>query len=229
MSANGISSLFDSLGSFDSMSLLKKKKGLVDETSLEELAVANLTNAIDSDPAKSNAQVQNANSTNMMNSNFVNLNSEESKYTKARKKSSVAVNNLQNSQDNLMAQLTKYNATANSGESRYTTATRTALRVSRLLRQEMSAQVLEKAEGHLKTSKDQIEQDAQNALAPKDADGNPIVSQATSSPVATTEAVNLAPVPDITNDTTSVISSDTAGDATSVAAPIATPQIDIIV
>ncbi len=78
MSTDGISSLLSSMSNASSMSLLKKKKGLAGELSpeelgLEELAVANLTNPIASDQAKSNAQnaqVQNATSTNMMDRNF---------------------------------------------------------------------------------------------------------------------------------------------------------------
>lgn len=138
-------------------------------------------------------------SSNLMSRNFVSAEREESKYLKARKAGQEAVNNQANRQMAILnAGLAELSSLDGSGG--YAMRSLIGQKTARRIQEEGQQAVREESERNLKEIKDNIEEKTQEAVAPKDENGEPIekgttAGSAEATPIPEISVSNQAPAP----------------------------------
>ena len=112
-------------------------------------------------------------STNLMAQNFANASQGESKYIQAKKNTLQSDKNMINRQNSILASaLAEKEALGENASSAKLTLI--GKKAARLIKNEMYTSTREEAEKYLEESRKKLAQKTEEALAPKDANGNPI-------------------------------------------------------
>jgi hypothetical protein len=167
-------------------------------------------------------------SSNMMSQNFASAEREESKYIKARQTGQEAVNKQSSRQ---MAILTAGMASLDTIDSdNYALRSLNGQKAARRMHEEGQQTVREESEKNLKEIRENIEEKAQEAAVPTDANGNPIEGLPTigsGEAALMPEIFGSSPAPDVSAAPTPDVAAVPAPEiATSAPAPSA-PSIDI--
>lgn len=176
MDISGISgSLLDSLNAFNLKDLLRGKngKGLTDSLSLEAL-MPDAGLAVQSIPITNPIQNKieaNAGQSDLMTGNFAEAPGGQSRYLQAAVQSfKIEQQMVMASQQVLMAAAAPMLAAAGINAAQAASPAGAAMEMRRI----SNTKTLEASERNLKESREEIEAQAEEAMAPKDADGNPI-------------------------------------------------------
>ena len=213
------SSLYDML-----RSLQKEQEELLEATTAETLT-AQAMETVGSQAVSSHAA-----SSNLMSRNFASAEREESKYLKASLDSFTLDKQLNNQASN------RVNSLLNSlGGVAFESkgADHAPAWYEMQMRRIQNAESAESSERNLDEIKENIEQKAQEAAAPTDANGNPVESLSTgnaggAAPMPEISGSNPAPAPDVPAATAPAAAPAPMPEVSASAAPSA-PSIDIIV
>lgn len=175
-----------------------------------------------------------AHSDNVMQRNFTSRNREQSKYVKHATAGQQAEKSFGDRMNSLVSVISSEIATAVAEVEARGSKTGAAGRAyAKMLKAKskvagvIQEEIQKKSEKHLKETREDIESKAQEALAPTDAQGNPIIAQDGEVPVIAPGTGSQAPVPDAAPATQPDV--PLTGEAAVQAAPVAQASVNIVI